>query len=134
MMIKHLFIPLDRFDSILTICMGGLLSNELVSAIIEQTGCDVEVYIGTISDVRRALLDAFPDYYDPITQEPRFDMTMAAPRVQQDFEATEELAEKEFSKTMELQELVEEDYDWEALFEEAEREVMKELQNRKEPG
>lgn len=141
MLIEYLFIPLDRFDDILVVCMAGMLTQEVLEAVSEQTGCKVEVYIGTLADVKKALAAHFPDYFDPITMEPQFDRTISSAVMAQQgdspfIDATPgtTFPVNDFSDTDELQELVEEDYDWEALFEEAEKEVMKEIQNRRKQG
>ncbi len=133
MMIEHVFIPLDRFGNLLTIVIAGLLDAPTIADIQKQSACDVEVYIGTASDVKQTLRNYFPDYFDPITQQPRLDLTQMvdASVIPTKGEGAAALREKMGTTTRELVGIAEDESTWEALFEEAEREVMKELKDKK---
>jgi len=52
---KHLIAPLDRFGTCLSLLTAGLLTAEVVAQIEQRTGCDVQLFIGTISDVKELL-------------------------------------------------------------------------------
>ncbi len=151
MMAEHMFMPVDRFGNLLVIAMAGLLDAAAFAQIQSSTGCEIEVYITTASDLRVALRKAFPDLFDPITLQPKFEkfemsaevtaeMTAALDRALPDEDDDVERP----TRTMEMRRRgdsgsvgettrevhsmqAEEDSDWEALFEEAEQNVMQSL-------
>lgn len=55
LMKKHGFVPIDKMGSILTIVISGPLGSELMSEIEKTTGCTLEVYVGTTSEVNEAI-------------------------------------------------------------------------------
>lgn len=71
LLIRSVFLPLDRFDNLLVIAMGGSLSNELIRQLQELTGCDVDLFVSTPSDVKQILRRRYPRAYDPSTLEPK---------------------------------------------------------------
>jgi hypothetical protein len=77
LMAEHQFVPVDRFGNLLVIAMAGLLDGATFAQLQKLTGCEIELYIATSSDVKLTLRKAFPDLYDPITMLPKFDMTGA---------------------------------------------------------
>ncbi|GIW71501.1 MAG: hypothetical protein KatS3mg102_1043 [Planctomycetota bacterium] len=136
LMAEHLFIPLDRFGNLLTIAIAGLLDAQTLLQIQKLTGCDIEVFIATASEVKQALMRHFPELYDPITMEPRYDRTAALTQgvLASGALASGPLAEEEDDMgetTREIVSLGEEDSDWEALFEEAEQKVLRELKQKR---
>lgn len=60
MMYKHVFIPLDKFGSMLIIAMAGLLSESVLQEIRKLTSCDVRIYVATARDVRSVLEKEVP--------------------------------------------------------------------------
>lgn len=52
LMRAHLLVPLDRFGTCLTLLVAGLLDAEVLQEIEQHTGCTVQVFVGTASDVR----------------------------------------------------------------------------------
>jgi hypothetical protein len=138
LMVEHDFVPIDRFGNLLVVAMAGLLDAATLAEIQKTTGCDVEVYIATASDVRQTLRKQFPDAYDPITLQPRHDATQfltqafvspaaAPPR------GNGGSAPDMGQTTRDLVGVAEEESDWEALFEEAEQNVLRELKEKKVP-
>jgi hypothetical protein len=157
---EHQIVPIDRFGNLLVIAMAGLLDQPTFVKIQQLTGCELEVYITTGSDVKAALRKAFPDLYDPITMMPKLDTTGA---VTMGIKAKEKLLDtrptapdlpgkKPASPPIERTEknvlprpapagaddmglnttamrqlTAEEEGDWDALFEEAEQQVMRNL-------
>lgn len=167
MLAEHQFVPVDRFGNLLVIAMAGLLDAATIVQIQRTTGCEIEVYIATSSDVKLTLRKAFPDLYDPITMQPKFDMTgeltqgvmRRAPAESSDSRTIEPgKADAKGSRltppierterntlppmpdmgssgevginTAEMRAIrAEEEDDWEALFEEAEQNVLKNLKS-----
>lgn len=139
LLVEHQFIPIDRFGNLIVIAMAGLLDAQTIAQIQKLTGCDVEIYIATSSDVKNALRATFPDLFDPITMLPKFEVTqnvalqktvaLAPPANGRG--APGESAEEMGSTTKEVMGLAEEESDWEALFEEAEQNVLRELKDKK---
>jgi type IV pilus assembly protein PilB len=128
MLVEHEFVPVDRFGNILTIVMAGLLDADTIAQLQHLSGCAVEVFIGTSSDVRQTLIKHYPDYFDPITRQPKLDKTTFAAAVPAAVEAE---TTNEFGATTRDISFAEADSDWEALFEEAEKEVMRELKEKR---
>src|SRR5207249_4329275 len=52
---EHQFVPVDRFGNLLVIAMAGLLDAATFAQIQQLTGCELEVYISTASDVKLTL-------------------------------------------------------------------------------
>ncbi len=139
LMIEHDFVPIDRFGNLLVVAMAGLLDAQTLREIQRLTTCEIEVYFATASDVRQTLRKYFPDAYDPITLQPRFDATQymtqavaAAPAPSngsRDLRAAAD--ESAGDATRDLVGVAEAESDWEALFEEAERNVLRELKERR---
>ncbi len=63
-LMKHQFIPLDRFGDTVTIAVGSILSMEIVDAVRQATGSDPFVYVGLASDVRNTLLKTYQEPSD----------------------------------------------------------------------
>ena len=140
LMIQQSFIPIDKFGNLLVIAMAGLLDAQTIAQVQKLTSCEVEIYITTSSDVKQALRGCFPDLFDPITLQPKFEKTQ--PVVASSFQITSAVTgaiaaakppEEMSSTTRELVGIAEEESDWEALFEEAEQNVMRELKDKKTP-
>jgi type IV pilus assembly protein PilB len=55
MMEKYLLVPVDKFGNIVTIAIAGFLSEELLKAIEDETQCQVQVFVATISDVKERI-------------------------------------------------------------------------------
>lgn len=60
MLYKYQFVPLDRFGSVITILMAGVLNADIVHEIQNLTGCELFVFIGTSDDVKKALEEYAP--------------------------------------------------------------------------
>lgn len=137
MLVENQFVILDKFRETIIIAMGGIVKQTVLDAIKENTGCDIEVFIATMSDIRNTHRKLYPDYYVPGSEEPVFDTTMAtnitdpealakaAARSGGNGEAGEGGGEAGEESVAELSE---DEYNWEALFEEAEQRVMTDLQ------
>ena len=52
MMEEYLFVPVDRFNNILTIAIAGFLNDEILKEIEGKTQCQVQVFVTTISDIK----------------------------------------------------------------------------------
>jgi hypothetical protein len=132
LLIEQNFIPVDRFGNILVIAMGGLLDAQTIAQVQKLTSCDVEIYISTTSDVRQTLRAFFPDHFDPITMQPKFDATAAFTQPVKTTTGGGDPGEPTETKALQqLSGLAEEESDWEALFEEAEQNVLRELKDKK---
>ncbi|MHC4393600.1 MAG: GspE/PulE/PilB domain-containing protein [Planctomycetota bacterium] len=129
LLVENCFVPLDRFGNVLIIAMGGLLDAATIAQMRKLSGCDIEVYISPPSDCRTVLRKLFPDMYDPITMLPI--RTEEAYTTSFRLEMTEEEEDDMGGTTREVEGVAEEDSDWEALFEEAEQNVLKELKGKK---
>ncbi|RME69969.1 MAG: hypothetical protein D6776_12295, partial [Planctomycetota bacterium] len=135
LMVEHDLVPLDRFGDTLTIAIGGMPTSEVLQKIETQTSLRVAFFISTATEVRKLLAQHFPDHIDPVTLEPRLDATAAITQAFEDEEADidfeaivdsalglEPDAEDDMNEvTREIATLGEEDDNWEALFEEAEK-------------
>lgn len=128
------FVPLDKFGDILVIAMGGLVDLATFQQIRSLTHCDVEVFISTASDVRGVLRARFPDLFDPITlqpifrpEEPQAELRREVTELEEGFEDVDDMG----GTTREVVGVADEDSDWEALFEEMERNVLNELENKR---
>lgn len=128
LLVQHCFVPLDRFGNIVIVAMGGILDLATINQIRRLSGCEVDVYVSMASDVKGVLRKSFPELYDPITMQPVFEdgEDTASFRL----ELTEEEADDMGGTTRELVGVADEDSDWEALFEEAERNVLRELNDK----
>lgn len=56
---KNLFVPIDRFGDVLTIVVAGLLDQEVLDAIERQTKCSLQVYVGTVTEVKSVIKEKF---------------------------------------------------------------------------
>lgn len=135
LLIEQNFIPVDRFGNLLVIAMGGLLDAQTIAQVQKLTSCDVEIYISTTSDVKQTLRAVFPDQFDPITLLPKFDTTGSlTQQVGGKVGAAAKSSEPSGGDTTAVRQmagLAEEESDWEALFEEAEQNVLRELKDKK---
>lgn len=52
---KYQFVPIDRFGEVITVVIAGVMDRRVLEQIEEITGCSVQVYAGTASDVRNTL-------------------------------------------------------------------------------
>ncbi len=130
MLIEHQFVPVDKFGNMITIVMAGLLDASAIAQIQHLTHCEIEIYIGTSSDVMQTLRSGFPDFFDPHTQAPKLAETQY--RVEGDMSAATRMGSETSTRDlMSLAVAEDENSDWEALFEEAEKEVMRELKEKK---
>ncbi len=55
LMVKYQFIPLDRFDNILCILVGGAFNLEMITEIQTETQTNLFIYIGLLSQLRKTL-------------------------------------------------------------------------------
>ena len=56
---KNLFVPIDRFGSVLSIVIAGLLDQEVLESIEDQTECSVQVYVGKVSEIKQVIKEQF---------------------------------------------------------------------------
>lgn len=61
---RYVLLPLDRFGNVLSVLLGGVLNEPAMKAIEEKTGCQVQAYIGTRTEILEAI-----DRYDADRQE-----------------------------------------------------------------
>ena len=52
LMRKHQIVPLDRFGNVLTLVSAGMLNAEVLAQIEQHTGCEVQLFVGTLTDVK----------------------------------------------------------------------------------
>lgn len=52
---KHSVIPLDRFGETLVIVVAGPLDDEVLGEIEQMTGCTVQIFVSTMSEVRKTV-------------------------------------------------------------------------------
>lgn len=52
---KHFIIPLDRFGKLLTVVVAGPPDEQAIREIEEMTGCQVQIFISTVSEVRKTI-------------------------------------------------------------------------------
>lgn len=57
---RYVFIPMDRFGNLLIVAMAGLLPEDMMQEIKQQTGCELRIYIATARDVRAVLERELP--------------------------------------------------------------------------
>lgn len=55
MLEKYQFVPIDRFGSVLTVVIAGVMDGRVLEEIEKVSGCTVQVYAGTASDVKETL-------------------------------------------------------------------------------
>jgi len=81
LMKKHIFVPLDKFNNLLTIAVAGSLTEEILDEIEKASGCQVQIFVSTLSEVKatiekiekqRAAIEATQDsdYLSPPQAEP----------------------------------------------------------------
>lgn len=134
LLVEHCFVPLDRFGDLLILAMGGLLDQMTLTQIRRLSGCKVEVFVSTATDVKQVLRRQFPDLYDPITMQPVFEEKEYTTNFR--LEMSDGMGEDDDDmggSTREIVGVADEDSDWEALFEEAERNVLNERQSQTGP-
>ena len=52
---EHLIVPLQRFGNCLALLATGVPAPEVLDAIQRQTGCEVQLFVSTVSDVKSLL-------------------------------------------------------------------------------
>ena len=52
---KHRLVPIDKLGEVLVLVIAGPVDNEVLAEIERQTGCTLEVYVGTTTDVNEAI-------------------------------------------------------------------------------
>ncbi len=55
MLEKYQFVPIDRFGDVLTVVIAGVMDSKVLGEIEKASGCTVQVYAGTTSDVKETL-------------------------------------------------------------------------------
>jgi len=55
MMEQYLFVPVDRFNNILTIAIAGFLNDQILKEIENKTKCQIQVFVTTISDIKERI-------------------------------------------------------------------------------
>jgi len=121
---KGNFIPLDKFGDILTIIIGELLDQEILTEIETVTRCEIQVFVGISSDVnvaRKGLIKKIMEA-GPIEREPSEDVpaeTAAAddvPTETPDMETSDAETPAAGMPDAGLEDLLEEDMDEVAKF------------------
>lgn len=57
MMRRYQFVPIDSIGSVLVIAIAGLLSEDLLNELENQTGCTVQLFLTRMSDINKLLSD-----------------------------------------------------------------------------
>jgi type IV pilus assembly protein PilB len=57
---RHQCVPLDRFESIITVAVASPIAQEVVEELQAKSQCDVYLYVALPSDVRHTLAQQFP--------------------------------------------------------------------------
>jgi type IV pilus assembly protein PilB len=52
---KHNIVPIDKLGKILMVVVAGPVENEVLDQIEKETGSALQVYVGTLTDVRAAI-------------------------------------------------------------------------------
>lgn len=55
MLEKYQFVPIDRFGDVLIVVIAGVMDSRVLVEIEKVSGCTVQVYAGTVSDVKETL-------------------------------------------------------------------------------
>lgn len=55
MMRRFQFVPLDMIGSVLVVAIAGLLSEDLLATMEQETGCTIQVYLTRMSAIRQVL-------------------------------------------------------------------------------
>jgi type IV pilus assembly protein PilB len=56
---RNLFVPIDRFGDVVTIVVAGLLDQEVLDTIERQVKGTLQVYVGTVTEVKSVIKDKF---------------------------------------------------------------------------
>ncbi|MCF7871321.1 MAG: hypothetical protein K9L95_00735 [Candidatus Omnitrophica bacterium] len=56
----YCLIPIDKVENSLTIAMANPLNNQAIEDLEDSTGCDIQVFVATPSDIRRAIKKLSP--------------------------------------------------------------------------
>jgi hypothetical protein len=62
LLFRHLIVPLDRFDRIVTVVIPILTPFEVLMRINKEANCEVYPYIGLISENRKVLTERYPEF------------------------------------------------------------------------
>ena len=130
LLVEHCFVPLDRFGDVLILAISTLLDQTSLNQIRKLTACHVEIFVSTVTDVKTVLRKHFPDLYDPITMRPLVEEGEYTASFRLEVQGDED-EDDMGGTTRELVGVADEDSDWEALFEEAERNVLNERPDEK---
>jgi len=57
---RYQCVPLDRFDSFLTLAISGPLNEDMIAELETTSGCELFLYVALASDVRYSLDQHFP--------------------------------------------------------------------------
>ena len=52
---KHKLVPLDKMGEVLTVCISGPVEPGVLEQIEKATGCTIQVFIATASDIKQAI-------------------------------------------------------------------------------
>lgn len=55
MLEKYQFVPIDRFGDVLTVVIAGVVDRRVLEEMEKVSGCTVQIYAGTTSDVKETL-------------------------------------------------------------------------------
>lgn len=69
--LEHLLIPIDKIQNNLMVAMANPLDTQAIKEIASLTKCHVQVFISTVSDIRRAIEKDYQKqrlFFDPLLQ------------------------------------------------------------------
>jgi flagellar biosynthesis GTPase FlhF len=92
MLEKYQFVPIDRFGDVLTVVIAGVMDGRVLEEIEKASGCTVQVYAGTASDVKATLKKLSAEISK---QDPKKKKTAAAKKKTTSKEEPEKPAEPE---------------------------------------
>ncbi|MBN2121115.1 MAG: hypothetical protein JW734_08720 [Candidatus Omnitrophica bacterium] len=52
---KHCLIPIDKIGTTVTLAMANPLNTEAIDELEAMTGCEIQIFVSTLSDVREAI-------------------------------------------------------------------------------
>ena len=66
---KHMIVPLDIFDDVVTLVMPILTPFEVLNKIQNEHTCEVFPYVGLISENKKVLSELYDDFKDWLTKD-----------------------------------------------------------------
>lgn len=63
-LIKHQMVPLDRIGDVLILAVSGVLNEQMFERLEKETGCQVHLFVSTVSQVNEVIKTHFSDYLE----------------------------------------------------------------------